>query len=120
MITYVLLTAIVLFIGYRFWVSSKLPKVTVSEAKELKKDKQSVFLDVRTLAEWKSGHIDSAIHIPLQELASRIVELNSKKDKQIIVYCQSGGRSTSATQILLKNGFNVKNMIGGYSAWGRN
>ncbi len=78
-----------------------------------------VLLDVRTPGEFNGplGHIDNAILIPVQELGSRLKELEPYKDKEIIVYCRSGNRSRAATKILLKNGFNAINMTHGMKGW---
>jgi rhodanese-related sulfurtransferase len=75
-------------------------------------------LDVRSQSEYNEGHIDDAILIPLNDLETRIGELIEYKDIEIIVYCQSGFRSSQASQILVDHGFlKVYNMVGGYSVW---
>lgn len=61
-------------------------------------------IDVRTTAEFKSGHIKGAVNIPLQVLSSQLGRI--QKDKAIITCCASGMRSASAKSILLSNGFN--------------
>jgi hydroxyacylglutathione hydrolase len=57
----------------------------------------AILLDVRRDAEWKSGRIDGAIHIPLHELAERIPEL---PPGQIWVHCMSGYRASVAASML--------------------
>jgi len=91
--------------------------VSVSQAKQMiESNPNLVILDVRTQAEYDSGHIQNATLIPLTELASRLGELD--KNKEILVYCGSGGRSATASQILADNGFSkVYNMLGGITAW---
>lgn len=80
-----------------------------------------VVLDVRTVAEFEGktdnyGTIKNAINIPIQELESRVVELNGYKDKEIIVYCSLSRRSPRASYFLSRHGFkNVVNMEGGMS-----
>jgi rhodanese-related sulfurtransferase len=83
------------------------------------KDSTVILLDVRTPEEFNSetGHIARAILIPVQELESRVGELTSYRDRTIIVYCRTGHRSLSATEILQKHGFQVKNMEGGITRW---
>jgi rhodanese-related sulfurtransferase len=78
-----------------------------------------IVLDVRTPAEFNSstGHLAKAILIPVQELERRIDELQKYKQKSIIVYCRTGHRSTSGTEILLKHGYNARNMEGGITRW---
>lgn len=60
-------------------------------------------IDVRTEAEWKTGHLDGAIHIEWQD----ILQLSSKisKDEEIYLYCRSGNRSGKATKILSEAGY---------------
>ena len=79
-------------------------------------DNEEYFLlDVRTLEEYYGdlGHLPDAKLIPYDEIAGRIDELVDQKDKKIIAYCRTGRRSSIATNILKKNGFNVYNMTGG-------
>ncbi len=90
-----------------------------------KRGKQKVvLLDVRTNEEFtgnapdKFGRLDGAINIPVQELASRIKELNQYKNKDILVYCSHSHRSPRASYLLTQNGFNkVTNMLYGMSEW---
>ncbi|MBC8346479.1 MAG: rhodanese-like domain-containing protein [Candidatus Marinimicrobia bacterium] len=76
-------------------------------------------VDVRTPGEYdgKLGHIDGAILIPLNELPQRLNELEDYKSEEIIMVCRSGNRSGKATKLLINNGFNAKNMVGGMIRW---
>jgi len=77
-----------------------------------------LILDVRTKSEYDSGHIYSAVWIPVTELDARIGELAGHENHEIIVYCKSGGRSATASGILDAHGFTkVYNMMGGITAW---
>jgi len=83
-----------------------------------------LLLDVRTVAEFegraedKFGRLSKAVNIPIQELETRMKELNNWKDKQIVVYCSHSHRSPRASYMLSQNGFkNVTNMLGGMSTW---
>ena len=78
----------------------------------------AVVLDVRSMAEYKDGHIVNAVNIPLNGLGSNLKQLEKHKDKPIVAVCRSGSRSGSACSVLRKNGFeNVKNLRGGMMAW---
>lgn len=78
----------------------------------------SIVLDVREDKEYESGHIKDSIHIPLSALSSRVGELDKYKDKNVILGCRSGARSSRACGILKKNGFDkVHNLRGGVIAW---
>lgn len=75
-----------------------------------------VILDVRTLPEWRGGHIPGAVHIPLDELAARYQELDPARET--LVVCAHGIRSAAAGQWLCQVGFdNVANVRYGMSAW---
>jgi phage shock protein E len=68
----------------------------------------AVIVDVRSVQEFKSGHVKNAINIPLDQLKSKIVELK-KKNKPIITVCRSGARSSMAKQTLKNAGITVYN-----------
>lgn len=91
--------------------------VSVTDAKAMIDSNPSlVVLDVRTQSEYDSGHIRNAKHIPLAELGGRLDELDANDEH--LVYCASGGRSASASQLLADNGFlYIYNMLGGINAW---
>lgn len=74
-------------------------------------------LDVRTPAEFASGHIPNARLVPLDELEDRIAELPAR-DAPILVHCAAGGRSAAASELLGHHGFTrVYNLVGGMHAW---
>jgi adenylyltransferase/sulfurtransferase len=88
-------------------------------AKELaeKKDDYAI-IDVREQYEWDAGHVDGALHIPMQQVPARIEEI--PRDRDVVVYCKMGGRSARVQQFLLSNGYTrVKNLTGGMIAWQR-
>jgi len=86
--------------------------------KELDGKKGMVLLDVRTNKEYEGGHIPGSIHVPLSDIGDKIKKL--KKDKELVVYCQSGNRSIWAIKRLMGMGYkNLTNLKGGYSAWKR-
>lgn len=69
-------------------------------------------LDTRTSFEYSRGHIDGFINIPVDELRSRMDEID--KSKPLYVMCQSGLRSYISCRILAQNGFDCYNFSGGY------
>lgn len=71
-------------------------------------------LDVREPVEWEYGHIEGAIHIPLNELPARLAEVPRE---QTLVVCKVGGRSASAVQWLQHQGYDVVNLDGGMLDW---
>ena len=82
------------------------------EIEELPEDCSVIKLDTRTSYEYHYGHIKGFINIPLDELRSRLGELD--KSKKIYVTCQIGLRGYVASRILSQNGFDVYNLSGGY------
>ena len=78
-----------------------------------------VLLDVRTPEEWEITHLAGAKHIPLDDLPSRMNELDTADET--IVYCHHGMRSARAIGFLQKMGFTkLKNLAGGIDAWSMN
>ena len=86
--------------------------VDTISVEELRNEEKPYILDVRTIEEYNLSHIDGAIKIPLDELRKDLENLD--KSKEIVVHCHSGLRSYLACRILKQNGYNVKNLIGGY------
>mgnify|MGYP003592466419 CR=1 FL=1 len=75
-----------------------------------------ILLDVRTKSEFESGSIKNARNIPVDELRSRLAELD--KNKNIYIFCQAGLRGYLAQRILVQNGFDkVENLSGGFQLW---
>ena len=75
-------------------------------------------LDVRTAAEYQSGHIANALQanwLDPKEFKNRTQHLD--KSKMVYIYCQSGGRSASAQEALMQAGYQVVNLEGGMSNW---
>src|SRR5437016_4191414 len=74
-------------------------------------------LDVRTPAEFASGHIPNAHLIPVDELEDRLGEL-PPKDTPMLVHCAAGGRSKTACQTLGQRGYtSLLNLVGGMHGW---
>lgn len=83
---------------------------------EYKAASGAVLVDVRTVQEYREGHIPESRNVPLQQL-DRIASVVKDKDTQLFVYCYSGSRSRQAASILRQMGYaNVKN-IGGIAAY---
>ncbi len=69
-------------------------------------------LDVREPAEFKKGHVENAVNIPLNTLRARMEEL--PEDREIWTYCLVGQRSYYASRILSQHDYEVKSLSGGY------
>lgn len=90
-------------------------RISGQEARELV-ESGALLVDVRSPEEFADGHIDGAINIPIQQLSGRLGELGDD-DGQIVVYCQSGGRSAMAKRLLESNGFENVHDLGGIGRW---
>jgi len=82
------------------------------DVNELPRDGSVILLDARTTLEFENSHIDGFINIPLDDIRSRIAELD--KSKKVYVGCQIGLRGYIAARILAQNGFNAYNLSGGF------
>jgi phage shock protein E len=110
---------LLLLIGFQFFLISSCNSQTTSNqggetnagaetTVEIDYSK-SFLVDVRTPEEFAQGSVKGAINIPLSEIESRLAEFKDKN--QIVVFCQSGNRSSQAMQILQQN--NIKNVVNG-------
>lgn len=98
--------------------ASGVPNVSPAEAVTLINRSNALVLDVRDAAEFATGHIANATHIPLADMAGRIAELKKYQNKPILVNCQKGGRSAKVCNLLREAEFTqVHNLQGGLDAW---
>jgi rhodanese-related sulfurtransferase len=87
-------------------------------SRRLKEHNSQIILDVRTRDEYSSGHIDTAINLPHDELERRFGEIPGSKSDEIIVYCRSGKRARIAESILAEKGYtNIKDLAGHWQGW---
>ena len=80
------------------------PAFALNPVVEKKIREGALVVDVRTPAEFASGHFPGSINIPLQEIESRIAEFG-EKNRPIVVYCRTGNRSAKAKAILERHGY---------------
>ena len=72
----------------------------------------SIILDVRTISEYKDGHIPNSINIPVEDIES-VASKYKDKSTPFFVYCLSGARSASAARVMNQMGYeNVTDMGG--------
>ena len=75
-----------------------------------------LLIDVREPDEFATERAEGAILLPISEFAERHEEL--PRDRPLLMICQSGSRSMSATMFLLQRGWtDVRNVDGGTTAW---
>lgn len=94
--------------------------ISSEEAHRLVQKEKALLLDVRTLVEYKIKHIPGSKRIGISDVPDKlkkIEEMAGGKEKPIVVYCMSGGRSGKAKDILEKAGFKNVHNLGGISRW---
>ena len=104
--------------------NAAVPRVTPAQAKEMIAKGNVVVVDVRDGTELKqSGKVAGAIHVPRGMLEFRADpdspyhDQNLAKDKTVIVYCASGGRSALSGKTLKDFGYDKVYNLGAYNDW---
>ncbi|MGE7981404.1 rhodanese-like domain-containing protein [Solibacillus sp. NPDC093137] len=111
--TILLIAVIAAFLIWRMKPAKGVNTMTTAQLKAVLNDKDKVFVDVRTPAEYKARNVKQFKNIPLGSDFSKL-----PKDKEIVVICQSGMRSKQACNQLKKLGYEkVTNVRGGMSAY---
>jgi rhodanese-related sulfurtransferase len=94
--------------------------VSPQDAANLVAEGAAVLIDVREPSEWAGGVAKPAILLPMGDLSGAREKwkpfLASHGDRELILYCHSGGRSSSSARLLAGEGFRVAN-LGGFKAW---
>jgi rhodanese-related sulfurtransferase len=95
------------------------PSVSTAQATQLMNREDALVVDVRDPGEFGAGHILGAKNVPLSRIDAGGAEIAPKrKDKPVIVYCDTGARSQKAAAALRSQGFaKVVNLSGGLGAW---
>lgn len=110
---WIFIGVIVVFFVWKMMPSKGVKSISTAELKDVLNDQDKVFVDVRTPAEYKGRNIKQFKNIPLGSSFDKL-----PKDKEIVVICQSGMRSSNACKQLKKIGFErVTNVRGGMSMW---
>jgi rhodanese-related sulfurtransferase len=115
MLSKIILVVVAILVIAVLYMKLAAIRVTGSEARALVA-KGALLVDVRSEGEHAGGAIEGSINIPIQELSGRMDELGDK-DAEVVVYCQSGGRSAMAKRLLEKNGFTKVHDLGGIGRW---
>lgn len=90
----------------------------ISQTDLLTEPTSTLILDVRTPAEFASGHVPGAVNIPHDQLAARLTEVESFRSAPVVVYCKSGRRAGMATSVLADAGFSkIHHLTGDMNAW---
>jgi len=112
-----MITLVFWFAYSKGWILTNFESIDAKTAITLLENDDNIsLLDVRTIAEYKEGHLRDATLIPVDALAQNLGMLKADKHKKLIVYCRSGSRSITASRILEENGFTPLNVKGGIIA----
>lgn len=111
-LVWALLLAFLAFSFYRQFAG----KIDPTKARSLI-DAGAALIDVRSPAEFASGHLPGALNLPVGELKTRIADIGSK-ERPVVVYCASGMRSASAASVLRQSGFREVHDLGSMARWG--
>ena len=92
--------------------------ISSTEAQQMIEDnKDALILDVRTAAEYESGHIPNAVNLSNEDIQAGKVDSLKDKSQLIMVYCRSGNRSRQAAQKLAELGYTNVVDFGGIQSW---
>ena len=95
-------------------------KINEAEMEELMKNPELQIIDVRTPQETQQGVINGALEINFHDKSFKEQISKLDKSKPTVVYCASGGRSASAMDIFVSEGFTeVYDLTGGYRKWSK-
>jgi phage shock protein E len=77
-----------------------------------------LILDVRSPAEYAAGHVPKARNVPHSEITARLAEIALYRDRDVILYCERGGRASRARDVLETAGFGkLRRLAGDMEAW---
>lgn len=105
-------------IQVRDYHQDQYTEVSAKDAADMIATRTPLILDVRTPGEYKRGHLKNSVLVPVQVLQQNLDKLAAYKDRDILVYCATGNRSTVASKILIDNGFSrITNLRYGIVDW---
>jgi rhodanese-related sulfurtransferase len=90
---------------------------TVTQVQPNEVSAGATILDVREHDEWRAGHVDGSVHMPMGEVTARWGELRTADD--LVVVCRHGVRSYQVAAYLAHAGVEAVNLDGGLVAWTR-
>jgi rhodanese-related sulfurtransferase len=96
-------------------------RITHSTATALINSKNASIIDIRSKKEYKAGHLLNAIHVPYESLEDDLHRIENLKSQNVIVICDDGKLSRTASSFLRSSGFTkVFSLDGGISGWKAN
>ena len=92
--------------------------VTAGEATQLINRRNAVVVDLRSAADFATGHLPSARHVEFAELQAKVGQLVKNKNNPVLLVCQTGQQSNKAVRVVQDAGYaEVHVLQGGLNAW---
>ena len=111
---------LLIFYSCQIFESTEIIVISDAELIEIQ-DTDYILVDVRTIEEYKSGHIQDAIHFDFYSELFQKEILSIDKSSSIILYCRTQNRSTKTANYLKENGYKeIAVLEGGISKWIKN
>lgn len=102
----------------RWWkLNGETPELSPAEVRKLAVEGKIQLLDVRTAVEYRRGHIEGAVSVPLGKLDDSALNLPLDRDVPVVAICLTAHRSVAATRLLERRGYDIVQLEGGMQAW---
>ncbi|MEH6467875.1 MAG: rhodanese-like domain-containing protein [Porticoccus sp.] len=115
-----MLVSVLMVLVYLFAINERIKSgkpISSHVATRMLNAEEAVLLDIRDAKDFKAGHIAGAINIPHTKLQDRMVELETHRDKAIIVTDKAGQHTGAIGRRLQQKEFNVQRLTGGMMEW---
>ena len=111
---------LLIFFSCQIFESTEIIVISDAELTEIQ-DTDYILVDVRTIEEYESGHIQDAIHFDFYSELFQKEILSLDKSSSIILYCRTQNRSTKTANYLKENGYKEITVLeGGIISWVKN
>ena len=118
--TRIVLLSLLLVYSCQILESNEINVISDTQFIEIK-DTDYILVDVRTIEEYESGHIQDAINFDFYSESFQKEILSLDKSSSIILYCRTQNRSTKTANYLKENGYKEITVIaGGITSWVKN
>ena len=118
--TRIIFFSLLLVYSCQIFESTEINIISDAQFTEIQ-DTDYILVDVRTLEEYESGHIQDAIHFDFYSESFQNDILSLDKSSSIILYCRTQNRSTKTANYLIENGYKeIIVLVGGITSWVKN
>jgi rhodanese-related sulfurtransferase len=92
-------------------------KASPAQVTQLMNRSKATLIDIRDKAAFSEGHIIGSLSIPTADLPNQTKKLQKLRANPIVIVCQQGAESSRAADPLMKQGYDVRVLAGGITAW---